>query len=329
MKKILVLLLILTTTVAFAKKVKFAVDLTGFTPNPLGVHIAGDFQVIAGFGTVDWSTNTTPLTQEGNSNIYSIVVNLPAFAKYEFKFINGDQWYDSEFVPEASRVGYQLNDSRWIYVDSIGNDTTLFGPILFGGNASVGKYLLRFKVDMQNLTVNTTGVHVAGNFTVQNWLTTQNRMYSFDGNVYEIITYVDSANYQYKFYNGNSSTNAEIVPINCAVNGNRQIKVKNDTVIDIICFADCIACSNGIKNRTNENSLNIYPNPSTDFMSINCNNALIDNVLLFDVTGRLLKKYENINKPIFIFEKANLSFGLYIVKIQVDKKVFTQQIIFN
>ncbi|MBK8686725.1 MAG: hypothetical protein IPN26_18020 [Bacteroidetes bacterium] len=48
-----------------------------------------------------------------------MVVDLPAFAKYEYKFLNGDQGYEVEVVPEESRANYNLSDNRWIYVDSL------------------------------------------------------------------------------------------------------------------------------------------------------------------------------------------------------------------
>ena len=112
------------TCFAFAKKVKFAVDLTGQPISPNGVHITGDFQEIAGFPGGDWTSDGTPLTQEGTSSIYSIIIDLPAFRKYEYKFVNGDKFYEAEFIPIASRVGYDFNDNRWIYVDSTSADTS-------------------------------------------------------------------------------------------------------------------------------------------------------------------------------------------------------------
>src|SRR4051812_22600711 len=118
-----ILSLFILTSVS-AKKVKFAVDLRDTVANITGVHIMGDFQVAAGYSS-DLCPNCTPLTQEtGDTNIYSIVVDIPAFAKYEYVFLNGDQGYDAEFVPDDSRVGYNFDSNRWIYVDSLADDTT-------------------------------------------------------------------------------------------------------------------------------------------------------------------------------------------------------------
>ena len=202
MKKILFLLsfAFLFTNVN-AKKVKFSVNMTGQTISVYGVHVSGDFQTLAGFAGGDWASNTTLMTQETtDTNIYSIIVDIPAFKKYEYKFLNGDQWYEVEFVPVESRVGYNFNDSRWIFIDSLANDTTNIGAIMFSGNAPSGYTLLRFVVDMQSQTsINTNGIHVAGNF--QGWNPILTRLCNLDttSKYYEVISYVHTGNYEYKF----------------------------------------------------------------------------------------------------------------------------------
>ncbi len=149
LKKIIFLSLLLCTGLVFAKRVKFAVDMTGQTISPNGVHVSGDFQTEAGFPT-DWDSKSTVLTKETGTDIYSVEVNIPAFRKYEYKYVNGDQFYEVEFVPEKSRVGYDFNDNRWIYIDSVRSDLTLMPVLLFGGNAPAGKRMVKFVVDMQN-----------------------------------------------------------------------------------------------------------------------------------------------------------------------------------
>ena len=110
--KLCLAFLILASFNSFAKKVKFAVDMDTNTVSPNGIHVTGDFQALAGFPGGDWTSNETVCTQEGTSTIYSVIVDIPAFAKYEYKFVNGDQFYEVEFVPVESRVGYDFDDNR-------------------------------------------------------------------------------------------------------------------------------------------------------------------------------------------------------------------------
>src|SRR6185436_20741908 len=225
MKKILFLFFVLAAcTNLFAKKVKFSVDMTGQTLSPNGIHVTGDFQTAAGFPGGDWQPNTTTLTQEGSTNIYSIIVDIPAFTKYEYRYVNGDQSYEVEFVPIESRVGDNFDDNRWLWVDSLANDTTDIGAIVFDTNAPAGLTLVRFLVDMQNEpSVSPAGVHIAGDF--QGWDPSKIMLYSFGSDVYEIISYVNPGTYEYKFYNGNTGGSMENIPALCSVNTNREIVV--------------------------------------------------------------------------------------------------------
>ena len=68
MKRILLIAtLVFASMVANAKKVKFSVDMTGTDLLGTSVNIMGDFQVVAGLAT-DNFTELTPLTKEGTSN---------------------------------------------------------------------------------------------------------------------------------------------------------------------------------------------------------------------------------------------------------------------
>lgn len=316
-KLILISLLIGISSLSHAKKVKFAVDMTGQTLLSTGVHIAGDFQTLAGFSGGDWMSNTTPLTQEsGDTNIYSIVVDIPAFAKYEYKFINGDQFYETEFVPEESRVGYNFNDNRWIYIDSLANDTTFVGAILFSQNAPKGYNLLRFKVNMMNETVSSNGVHIATSF--QGWNTTNSFLYSFGNDVYEVISYIDTndTNCQYKFINGNSISDYETVPSACESNGNREASFSTHTVLAQVCFSDCADCVStaNLEEKENVEKISIYPNPTNNTAMLYFNDETAKTITITNSLGENVRSYSCLQNNLKI-EKETLPQGLYIVSI--------------
>jgi len=318
MKKILfIFLFLLVAGISVAKKVKFAVDMTGQVLNVTGVHIGGDFQTLAGFAGGDWMPGTTPMTQEtGDTNIYSIVVDIPAFTKYEYKVINGDQWYEAEFVPLESRVGYNFNDNRWLWVDSLSNDTTFVGALLFSGNAPAGLKLLRVVVDMQNEpSVSMAGVHVAGDF--QGWDPAKTMLYSFVNSIFEIIAYDTAGTYQFKYYNGNTAGDAENVPSACANAGSRQIALNMDTVLSVICFSGCSYCHTaGIDGIDKGLSVQLYPNPIENYSILEWDKAPgACTVSIYDPSGRLVRNYAPVTEDRLKIERGDLGAGLYFVTL--------------
>lgn len=236
-------------TSAEAKKVKFQVDMTGQTVGQNGVHVAGDFQEAAGAGG-NWQPGATALTNGGSGNIYSVIVDIPANTYYRFKFINGNDWPQVESVPAINQKGHPINgqsdDNRWFFIDSTANDTTVIPAILFGGSAPAGKFAVRIAVDMQKeLSIDSTGVHIAGTVVEPNWTPAANAMANLFPNnkIYEIITYVSAGTYAYKFVNGNAWGKDESVPSACNVGNNREVVVGTaDIVTPLVCYASCIAC---------------------------------------------------------------------------------------
>lgn len=325
-KAFLLVSLVLAFTITNAKKVKFSVNLTGQIVSTYGVHISGDFQTIAGYAGGDWASNTTIMTKETyDTNIFSVIVDIPAFRKYEFKYLNGDQWYDVEFVPLESRVGYNFNDSRWIYVDSLSNDTTTTGAILYSGNAPTGLTLVRFIVDMQSESaISAKGVHVAGNF--QSWSPTKTILYNLDttSKNYEIICFLNAGVYEYKYYNGNTISTAETVPTTCATNGSRYLNVVNDTVFSTLCFASCNACSGVgiINNKISDNNIRLYPNPTSEYSTLELNDREgLYNIKIINQRGQIVRDYKDVKGGSFKINKDNLSKGIYTISIINNKNL--------
>ncbi|MBL0047606.1 MAG: T9SS type A sorting domain-containing protein [Bacteroidetes bacterium] len=313
-KLVFVAFLLLAVTNGFAKKVKFAVDMDTFAISPNGIHVTGDFQAIAGYPGGDWTSNETVCIQEGSTTIYSVIVELPAFAKYEYKFVNGDQFYEVEFVPVESRVGYDFDDNRWLWVDSIANDTTFVGAIKFAGNAPAGLNLVRYLVDLNNQTAISNRPHVAGNF--QNWNPATTSLYSFGDSIFEIISYVDSGTYQYKFVNGNAWGFDESIPSACNVNGNRSITVAKDTVLSAFCFGSCTVCNpTAVHVVSAQSEFSIFPNPAKDFIRVNLyKSSNLKSIQLTDLAGRIVLKFapeSNIQ-----INRNDIPSGIYFVVLQ-------------
>jgi hypothetical protein len=299
-----------------AKIVKFSVNMKGQEIRPAGIHISGDFQTLAGFPGGDWNSATAKLTpREDFPYIYEITVNIPAFRKYEYKFVNGELFYEVEFVPEESRVGYDFVDNRWIYIDSLNNDTTFIGPLMFGGNAPEGKKMIRFVVGMNGQTIDNNGVHVAGSFNGNSY--SASRMYSFTGTAYEYMAYVDSLSViTYKYANGNSLNKAEVIVGNCAEEGFRSVTVTNDIVLDSLCFASCELCkTTGLTKSDISQVLKVYPNPSNNVINLELQYSSSLDYTLSSMSGVEVyvgKLSPNTTQQISC---ENLAAGVYLLKV--------------
>jgi len=307
-----------------AKKVKFAVNMGTNTISALGIHVMGDFQTIAGFAGGDFNPATTQCMQQGTTSIYSVIVDLPAFQKYEFKFVNGDQSYEAEFVPEKARVGYNFDDNRWIYVDSLSNDTSSIGEVMFAGSSPAGLTLVRFMVDMQNESVSANGVHVAGNF--QGTDPTKTRLYSFGNNIYEIIVYTNLSGLQFKYYNGKFAANTETVPGNCATSGNRTHTASADSILNTVCFSSCNACiPSGIKaNSLQANTLKLFPNPARSFAMVNTPTK--GQLTITDISGKIINSLSTSIDETTI-NVSELNAGFYQVYYQTNSFTYHSKLI--
>lgn len=312
---LIALSLITLSTSLFAKTVKFSVDMRRETVSPNGVHIMGNFQKAAGYKD-DFCPDCTKMIQEGSTTIYSVTVNIPAFKEYEYIFVNGDLSYETEFVPIENRIGYDFNDNRWVYVDSLDNGTMDIGAIIYKGIAPANKALLRLLVDMTKETVSAKGVHVAGSF--QSWNTTSNILYHFDtapAGIYEAIVFVDKGSYEYKFYNGNATGNTESVPGGCTTSGNRTLKVDSVMVLDAVCFSGCTACVTGIIENANAANIKLYPNPTQNLSTLTfINSTGLKTIIIRDMLGKVLLT-TSVSANTYTIQKDNLKPGLYFVQV--------------
>lgn len=239
------------TSGLFAKKVAFVVDMTGQTVGSAGVHVAGNFQ--------GWSPNTSALMPvPGIPNYYGMVFDINANQVIEFKVINGDAWSGAESVPAMNQKGHinngQTNDNRWMYIDSMANDTTIIN-VKFAFAAPIGKIALRFAVDLQKETaVSSSGVYVAGDFqgangATGNWKPNETKMANLynSNKVYEYIAYIGSNDgMEWKYLNGNDWPFNESVPSGCQKGGGNSNRFFQgagvSTAFAKVCFGSCTAC---------------------------------------------------------------------------------------
>ncbi len=309
-----------------AKSVMFRVDLGDKACNSTGVHISGSWA--AG----DWSATLTPMQNEPGTTIYSVVIEMPAGKQYEYKFLNGDQWYDSEFVPTESRVLYDYNDNRWIYVDSLDNEVLRLAPVLFAGNAPQGMYLVRFRVDM-------TYVPDAQNkrvtfFTPRDgWDIYTSRMYSFSDNIYEGLCYLPSGDIGYYFV---LDETMETVPSGCKAgegDNYRYFHVDKDTMLPAYVFSSCSDISQlPAEDATLSEEVLVAPIPSGESdVSISASGgARIVGLQVIDCQGNTVLKDKLAPSVSITLLRSNFPTGVFFARITTsDGKISTKKIIFN
>lgn len=77
-----------------------------------------------------------------------------------------------------------------------------------------------------------------------------------------------------------------------------------------------------------EEQISIYPNPATNVLIIKSENNILSTIKLFSIEGKLLRNY-NVNKPQLTIEKNELSKGLYLIELEINKQSIKKTIIFN
>jgi len=248
MKKIFTFCFVaLTAMMAQAVDVTFNVDMTGQTVSANGVHMAGNFNDVNYDGTaenaayVNWNPSAIALADQGNG-IWSVTLNLVA-ERYEFKFINGNDWPMAEDVPAACQVEVNGNDNRFWSISGLNATESM--TVCYASCAACGENTIRFRVDMtqEAAGVNPAGVFVAGDF--QGWNPAGSQLIdpTGDGTFEGYFSIGTATSAQFKFINGNDWVFAESVPAECNVAGNRSFDVvEANSVLDVICFSSCGPC---------------------------------------------------------------------------------------
>jgi len=84
----------------------------------------------------------------------------------------------------------------------------------------------------------------------------------------------------------------------------------------------------GINNVASNESINIYPNPSKDFINIDLSNsdAKVSSIKISDVQGQIISE-QIVSNQIERISVSNFADGIYILQLNSDKGILTQKII--
>jgi hypothetical protein len=313
--------LLLTSQLFSQVDVTFRLDMSGESVSTDGVHVAGSLN--------GWNTTSDMLTQEGSTDIYSVVLSLDT-GWYEYKFLNGNAWGTDE-SPGAPCA--PSNGNRYVYINDSGNPVTL-EPVPFGGcNGESTGFTVTFNVDMSSEgSISAEGVHLAGVFN--GWSPDNLLVSDVSGDIHsQTMRLPTPADYpivlQYKYLNGNSWGTEETPESGCAtVSGtDRLVTVTNsgDNLYDV--FNGCTFLS--VEENTLSEISVIY-NSNSRNLTINRTNAdpVISKVQVFDITGKLINFSENFeNSNRIVVDVSSLNNGIYFVNIGNENSQTVQKIL--
>jgi hypothetical protein len=78
------------------------------------------------------------------------------------------------------------------------------------------------------------------------------------------------------------------------------------------------------------NQISVYPNPSSDIFNINLNNIPKYDIILSDITGKILFEDKNTNGVTnYTLNLDRFSNGIYFLKVLTKNKFFTKKLILN
>ncbi|MFT5168170.1 MAG: hypothetical protein ACI8P3_003410 [Saprospiraceae bacterium] len=75
--------------------------------------------------------------------------------------------------------------------------------------------------------------------------------------------------------------------------------------------------------------LQTFPNPASESVHFNTKEFPMLGIKVFDLTGRLVKEYSNINEYTFEMQKGNLGNGIYTAQIWFEDGFLSTRIIFQ
>ncbi len=299
--------------------VTFKVDMSSETISADGVHIVGSIN--------DWNTTATPLTKEGDTDIYSATIQLSS-GWQEYKFLNGNAWGTDE------SAGYPCapsNGNRFVYINDSGNDVMLVAVPFNGCNAENTGFSVTLNVDMSSETVSTDGVRLAG--WLNGWNGDNLVLPDVDGDIYSATLRLPTPSdypitLEYKFING-SDWETPSASCGTVANDNRieTITTSGQNIYNV--FNGC-NYTLSLNDNLLEN-VNVFYSKKEGikfFNLVNLNNLKVE---IFDVSGRQIIKtnFENIQNNNKTIDVSHLKKGVYFVNFQNNGVKSTKKILIN
>ena len=96
------------------------------------------------------------------------------------------------------------------------------------------------------------------------------------------------------------------------------------------CTALGFSCTTGTNEvLAEEFGLVISPNPATDMLYFRAEKAAIEDIQIFDVTGRVVRTYNNVNEYQFEMPRNGLAPGIYITQLRFGNQMVSNKVVFE
>lgn len=234
---LLITILMLSSGSLFADKVlvTFRVNMKEAYPTN-GVYIGSDW--------TSWSLTTLQKMEDSNNDsIFELTVYLPAGVSYNYRYTRGNtNWGGFETLAGTMCGAGPAGADRNIVIP---DHNTVLDIVCFGSCLDCGEVPdipLNLSVDMTGVEVSANGMHVAGSFN--NWDPTSLTM-TDDNNdhIYDIsVQVIPGYDFEYKFLNGNTMNDAEVVFGTCEFRSKRRVTVDTSEVtVPVVKFGSCNA----------------------------------------------------------------------------------------
>jgi Secretion system C-terminal sorting domain len=284
------------------------------------VTVAGAGAKLTGFGA------GLKMNKVGTSGVYSLTVadldSGEVNFKYRFHKNNNTNWEggDNRILPLAK------NDTAKI---------TCFGSRVVGNCPSKpAPSKITFIVDFTKTTIPPANkIYIMGDFTKPQWQAGAREMTQITGKpgVYSVV--IDSicpGKLAYRFSNGdpntageglNDSTVTPCVEPNGVGGFNRTYTrtVATDVTISKLWNSCSVGYmpGSGVSELANiSNLVKLYPNPTSTFTVVEFNDAAkLHNVVMMDVTGRVVRTIENYDLSTLRIDREDLKQGVYMINI--------------
>lgn len=302
MKKIYLMALSLFSALAMSQQTISFEAQEGFTA--ADIHGQGTWISTPTGGIPPNVSNQTINTENASTGSYSLkIVKEPVYGTQTIPIIGGFNNLTTPLAYTNFTISFDINMSQL--------NGSVFG--FQGVNSAQEQFVIRVDFDK------TGGVKilntVAGNLMLDgatgNWI--PNAWYRFKviGSTTNIKYYINDV----LIYTGSAVSELNIDQLRFVHNNSAgtayidNVKINNE----VLSTKDT---------STNDDSISMYPNPTTDFVAVN-GSGKVKNIEIFDIAGKRVEAKLDGNKV----DVRNLASGIYIISVEIEGKNFTEKFI--